>query len=65
MSLGGRDHAFSSNRGNNNNNTEDNGETIGGTPGDDTSGPSSWSRGSYHPRGGGLFGNRVRSYDDR
>ncbi|CAF1014462.1 unnamed protein product [Rotaria sp. Silwood1] len=63
---GGRDHTFGSTRGNNN--SEDSGETVGGSGGDDTSGPSSstsWSRGGYHSRGGGAFGNRVRSYDDR
>ncbi|CAM4806474.1 unnamed protein product [Rotaria magnacalcarata] len=58
---GGRDHAFGPTRGNNN--AEDSGDTGGG---DDASGPSSsWSRGGYHSRGGGAFGNRVRSYDDR
>ncbi len=64
FSLGGRDNPFGSNRANNN--PEDSGENGGGGGGDDTSVPSSsWSRGGYHSRGGGSFGNRVRSYDDR
>ena len=66
--LGGRDNAFGSNRGNTNaDDAGENGGNSNGGGGDDSSAPSSsWSsRGGYHSRGGGSFGNRVRSYDDR
>ena len=71
---GGRDHAYSSNRtnnnsnrnsnNNNNNNMDNNGENM--NINDETSVPvsSSWSRSNYHSRGG-SFGNRIRLYDDR
>ncbi|CAF1566550.1 unnamed protein product [Adineta ricciae] len=65
---GGRDNAFGSNRGNTTaDDTGENGGNSNGGGGDDSSAPSSsWSsRGGYHSRGGGSFGNRVRSYDDR
>mgnify|MGYP007031379435 CR=1 FL=1 len=60
--LGGRENTFGTNRGNLN--SEDTGENGGN---DDSNASSSWSsRGGYHSsHGGGSFGNRMRSYDDR